>query len=1731
MPNRRTVFVWLCAVLAVFSGAMASTASLQVNRGSDPDLPVGRDANWTSNYILNSSANNGTRRDIAIGKYIKGTADETTRVVCPLWNASSNNVVSMFTDTSTVPSVMKWRSENIQTQPNGLGASSVAIGDVDGDGQNEIVFGQLNTTGSSQAVALKCAKWVGGNWNIVTIATRTVGTDFGIREVVIGDADNNPATNNEVFAVAGPYLLRAIYSAGSWTEATLVTHPSPLNARISSVTIGRFDDRFGTDNCVAATISPWNNQYGFIELHYNGVTYDTMSHYWPGSQYWYDIACGDIDASIPGEELVVNNGGDLANSHAVYQVWVNAAGIAQTWGLYKPPTSSGWGNYADIAVGDFCTQHPGAEVVAVPGTVVASARALWGDYYGSGQAWSEVVFTPTTGWTCGVAVGNFNKWRDRNEEIAIASSDDIYLIEQSWPTNDLAVIQVWAGTPPLVIGQPATVTARIQNLGTAAQANFAVSYSPGDGNLPVTETYPGTLGSGQTVDYTFTQPLACATVGSYTLKAYTTLAGDAYRPNDTARRAYAVCPMTHTLPFVKDFGENWGPYADNPPFCGWRVHWTGTEPNKDDWMRHIGLPSKSGAYVGIWTGRHENAVDSLISPRIDCSGYSDITLSCWTSFDPRQASFTAELRASTDDGATWPILLRSYTHSGGPFEGTESFSLPAATNQPAVRFAWIATGDVYNIRRWLVDDVAVTGTLGVHDAGTDEITIPVSGVYPATPAPSFAPVARVRNHGTVTEPVPASFSLGSYTNTQTSGALAPGATAQLTFAPTGPLAAGYYEYYCQTTLTGDANPSNDSVGGQLLVMDAPTNLSVTPQSAGYVNSRRPSFWWNPLPGVAATQGYLVEVRDELGMVVFTAQPDAPGVTANVDLNDGNYTWRVRGINVLEGPWSEPAEFEVDATPPGVAQLLSPPDGQTAVPVQPLFDWSDVLPGDGNKAGFGLNSALTGRDAAPVRYNIVVRDPSNTVVASATGLETSTWACAVPLAGLTQHSWTVQAYDLAGNHGEWAAPFTFTTIIAAPEAVTLTSPADNAVNVPLDVDLVWQPAARADTYDVYFGTDNPPATLVSSQTGTVFDCGGLGLSNLTDYYWRVVARNVGGTSSSAVRHFTTIIAAPGVVTLTSPADNAVNVPLDVDLVWEPAARTESYDVFFGTDSPPTTIVSEQTGTVFDCGQLGLVNGTRYFWRIVANNAAGSAQSEVRKFTTIVAAPGPFSLRWPENLAGNIPTNGQLVWQASARADSYDVFLDVVDPPVTLFARGVRDTVQTYAGLATGTTYFWRVVARNAGGSTPSTRTWSFTTAGRATFPRGWYARETLPGPIVKDGGALVANPDRGCLYALKGNKRDEFYQYSPSDSAWTRLADVTAGNRPVGKGAAMTYGGGMVFVMKGNNTRDFYKYDVAGSTWLPARSVPLASDQSATRGKAVKGGGSLAYVYTRDSSFVYALKGSGTNEFYRYDVARDTFFSLAAAPYVTKPKYDKGSWIAYDGSQFIYLMQNKYNALFRYDVLAEQWDTVTVLKRMPLVGQLGRNKKVGDGSCAAFNPDGGFLFAMKGNNTQEAWKYLPGANDTWVEVETIPQAYAGGKKKKVKAGAGAAYYPDFGVFFVQKGNKSNQFWMYSPGAVAYTSRPQREGISASGLTAGDCQLTITPNPLAGGQAVVRYSLPRPGTVSLSVCDIAGRVVLVRTLAASRTGNCRLDLRELRAGTYIVRLSSDGQRMTHKIVVSN
>ena len=196
----------------------------------------------------------------------------------------------------------------------------------------------------------------------------------------------------------------------------------------------------------------------------------------------------------------------------------------------------------------------------------------------------------------------------------------------------------------------------------------------------------------------------------------------------------------------------------------------------------------------------------------------------------------------------------------------------------------------------------------------------------------------------------------------------------------------------------------------------------------------------------------------------------------------------------------------------------------------------------------------------------------------------------------------QADDIAGVAALYSG-------VPLPSVPVLVSPSNGAAGVSLTPLLDWLVSTNADAYSVYFGTSSNPAFARDS---VLSDYRPGPLAPNTTYYWRVVAKNPSGTSSSATYRFTTIDLRPSRPTLRSPVNKVTEVSLTPTLQWTAAEEATSYDVFLGTSNPPP-FVQNTTGTSFTPQRLE-ANRT-YYWWVAARNSYGSTSSEYyRTFTT-------------------------------------------------------------------------------------------------------------------------------------------------------------------------------------------------------------------------------------------------------------------------------------------------------------------------------------------------------------------------------------------------------------------------------------------------------------------------------------------------------------------------------------
>ncbi|MBI4711705.1 MAG: putative Ig domain-containing protein [Planctomycetes bacterium] len=279
----------------------------------------------------------------------------------------------------------------------------------------------------------------------------------------------------------------------------------------------------------------------------------------------------------------------------------------------------------------------------------------------------------------------------------------------------------------------------------------------------------------------------------------------------------------------------------------------------------------------------------------------------------------------------------------------------------------------------------------------------------------------------------------------------------------------------------------------------------------------------------------------------------------------------------------------------------------------------------------------------------------------------------------------------------------------PAQTSSPDPADGAVNVLVDKVLSWAPADEADSYNIYFGSSNPPIDNlapenIANTTATSWDPRGLTVG--ATYYWRIDAKNDKGVTKGNVWHFTTVPAAPELATAPNPPNGATNVSISAQLSWsapccDPATYAESYNVYLGTDNPPSNIINGTNTTTNTYSLSTLTASTTYYWRLDTKNFTATTQGAVWSFQTAVnSAP---------NLAGigNKTVNENVL---------LTFIISATDPEG-------QPLVYSATGLPSGATF------------TPSTKTFAwapdYTQAGvypgvkfRATDIGGLYAEESI-----------------------------------------------------------------------------------------------------------------------------------------------------------------------------------------------------------------------------------------------------------------------------------------------------------------------------------------------------------------------------------------------------------------------
>ena len=588
----------------------------------------------------------------------------------------------------------------------------------------------------------------------------------------------------------------------------------------------------------------------------------------------------------------------------------------------------------------------------------------------------------------------------------------------------------------------------------------------------------------------------------------------------------------------------------------------------------------------------------------------------------------------------------------------------------------------------------------------------------------------------------------------------------------------------------------------------------------------------------------------------------------VQLDGGD--WVQADAVVSDGAWAYELWTSVSPGPHTVAAQLRAPDNLVLKTVSaPSTTCSDhptaprtLVAAPTNVSGqvklTWLAPASTG--GSPVMDYVIQRSANGTSgwATITDGVNTATSYTVTGLTNGTRYYFRVIAKNSVGNSAASNVANNIPrTVPSAPRTLTATP-----TNVSGQIRISWLlPAANGGAAITDYIIQRSPngttgwATLNDGVSNTITFTE-TGLTNGTRYYFRVLAKNAAGNSPVS----NTANAVPGKPTAPRTLTVApTNVSGQVRLSWLLPATTGGLAItdYVIQRSPNGTTgwatIGDGVSTTTTFTVTGLTNGTRYYFRVLARNAAGnSAWSNVVNAIprTVPSAPRTLTAA-ATNVSGQIRISW-LLPAANGGAAITDYIIQRSPNGTTGWATindGVSNTITfTETGLTNGTRYYFRVLAKNAAGNSP----WSNTA-------------NTIPRTVPSAARTLAATPTN-----LSGQIRLTWL--APAANGGSAITDYIIQRSPNGTTGWSTINDGVrtttTYTVTGltNGTRYYFRVLVrnaagTGAASNVANAVPRTKP-SAPALRATAGNARVTLAWTPPTS-------NGGSAITRYIIQRST----------------------------------------------------------------------------------------------------------------------------------------------------------------------------------------------------------------------------------------------------------------------
>ncbi len=439
------------------------------------------------------------------------------------------------------------------------------------------------------------------------------------------------------------------------------------------------------------------------------------------------------------------------------------------------------------------------------------------------------------------------------------------------------------------------------------------------------------------------------------------------------------------------------------------------------------------------------------------------------------------------------------------------------------------------------------------------------------------------------------------------------------------------------------------------------------------------FDLNGLTGFSDPSDLKVYYRPEEGFEIFTQL----STTYNSQYNR------------LETTFSGVGEYCIGTGMIRVPKPLYPDKNAINIPISPRLIWNKFISGEKYRLQVAFNSNFQN-----ILYEFEnISDTSYTLNNLLPG---------------KQYYWRVRA-ERDNCISDWTEPMGFTTIY---EKITVFSPSDSSVDMPLKVQFTWAPNSNAWSYQLQIATDKNFERIVKDTVINNSIVEIAGLDYYTEYFWRVrLLRGEQFGMWSDFRKFTTKLASPK---LLSPDNNAKSIPFDGEMKWSSVPGAIHYHLVVSKSNQFTKnlidiVDLKEARYVFS----NLEPSTKYYWRVRANGETGKSEwSETYSFITQLPKPELLRPPFADTIA---PITGILRWKEVVHANRYEVQIcetEQFDIGVITY-NVVGQTFVQYSNLAYSTKYYWRVSALNTETESPWSNVFWF-----KTIPDNY-----LPPPIL------------------------------------------------------------------------------------------------------------------------------------------------------------------------------------------------------------------------------------------------------------------------------------------------------------------------------------------------------------------------------------------------------------------